>query len=202
MEGSTLVVQCSFSINMASLTLEQVAGKRKKLLTDMGAQMAAEVRRGVAGEAAEEASQLVRARLGLERGADAGGAADKRLEAPLGDEAEAYNYDVRFQAAVGDALKVKRAAVLAASMQHGGGGLAAAMDAVMPLQAGSVDLTGFDLGRSTTDWIDASEVVFEDEGESFGVGASQADGRYRWRDGGHGGRVDGVGAVGADVSEA
>ena len=133
MEGSTLVVQCSFSINMASLTLEQVAGKRKKLLTDMGAQMAAEVRRGVAGEAAEEASQLVRAHLGLERGADAG-AADERLEAPLGDEAEAYNNDLRFQAAVGDALKVKRAAVLAATMQRGGGGgLAAAMEAVLPL---------------------------------------------------------------------
>ena len=115
-EGSTLVVQCSFSINMASLTLEQVAGKRKKLLTDMGAQMAAEVRRGVAEGAAEEAAQLVRAHLGLERCADAGGAADKRLEAPLGDEAEAYNNDLRFQAAVGDALKVKRAAVLAATM--------------------------------------------------------------------------------------
>ena len=146
-EGGTLVVQSSISINMASLTLEQVAGKRKKLLTDMGAQMAAEVRRGVAGEAAEEAAQLVRVHLGLEGCADAGGAADKRLEAPLGDEAEAYNSDPRFQAAVGDALKVKRAAVLAATMQHsGGGGLAAAMDTVLPLQASGVDLTGYDLG--------------------------------------------------------
>ena len=80
-----------------------------------------------------------------------------RLEAPLGDKAEAYNSDVHFQAAVGDALKVKRAAVLAAAMQHGGGGLAAAMDMVLPLQASGVD---------------------------------------------HGGRVDGVGAVGADVAEA
>ena len=147
MEGSTLVVQSSFSINMASQTLEQVAGKRKKLLTDMGAQMAAEVRRGVAEEAAEEASQLVRVRLGLERCADAGGAADERLEAPLSDEAEAYNSDPRFQAAVSDALKVKRAAMLAAAMQHGGGGgLAAAMDMVLPLQAGGVDLSGFDFG--------------------------------------------------------
>ncbi|EOD35777.1 hypothetical protein EMIHUDRAFT_467364 [Emiliania huxleyi CCMP1516] len=164
-EGSTIVIQSSFSINMASLTLEQVAGKRKKLLTDMGAQMAAEVRRGVAGEAAEEASQLVRVHLGLERCADAG-AADERLEAPLGDEAEAYNNDLRFQAAVGDALKVKRAAVLAATMQHGGGsGLAAAMDTVLPLQASGVDLTGFPLG--TTGWIKASEV----EGESKEVGA-------------------------------
>jgi len=147
-EGSTLVVQCSFSINMASLTLEQVAGKRKKLLTDMGAQMAAEVRRGLAEEAAAEASQLVRIRLGLERCADTGGAEeDKRLKAPLGDKAEAYNSDPRFEAAVGDALKVKRAAMLAAAMQRGGGGgLAAAMDAVLPLQASRVDLTGFDLG--------------------------------------------------------
>ena len=131
MEGSTLVVQCSFSINMASLTLEQVAGKRKKLLTDMGVQMAAEVRRGVAKEAAEEASQLVRVHLGLERCADAGGASDTRLEGPLSDKADAYNNDLHFQAAVGDALKLKRAAMLAAAMQRGGGGgLAAAMDAV------------------------------------------------------------------------
>ncbi|EOD22412.1 hypothetical protein EMIHUDRAFT_255107 [Emiliania huxleyi CCMP1516] len=101
---------------MASLTLEQVAGKRLKLLTDMGAQMAAEVRRGVAEEAAAEASQLVRIRLGLDRCAE-GGAEDKRLKAPLGDKAEAYNDDVRFQAAVGDALKASR-----------------------------VDLSGFDLG--------------------------------------------------------
>ncbi|EOD35793.1 hypothetical protein EMIHUDRAFT_227352 [Emiliania huxleyi CCMP1516] len=79
--------------------------------------MAAEVRRGVADEAAEEASQLVRVHLGLERCADAGGAADTRLEAPLGDKAEAYNHDLRFQAAVGDALK-----------------------------ASGVDLTGLDLG--------------------------------------------------------
>ncbi|EOD31475.1 hypothetical protein EMIHUDRAFT_231872 [Emiliania huxleyi CCMP1516] len=145
-EGSTLVVQCSFSISMASLTLEQVAGKRKKLLTDMGSQMAAEVRRGVAEGAAEEALQLVRVHLGLERCADAGGAADKRLEAPLGDEAEEYNSDARFQAAVGDALKVKRAAMLAATMHRGAGGLAAAMNAVLPLQASRVDLTGLDLG--------------------------------------------------------
>ena len=72
---------------------------------------------------------------------------DKRLKAPLGDKAEAYNNDLHFQAAVGDALKLKRAAVLAAAMQRGGGGgLAAAMDAVLPLQASRVDLTGFDLG--------------------------------------------------------
>jgi len=45
------------------------------------------------------------------------------------------------------AIKVKRAAVLAAEMQRGGGGgLAAAMDAVLPLQASRVDLTGFDFG--------------------------------------------------------
>ena len=109
MEGSTLVVQCSFSINMATPTLEQVSGKRRKLLSDMGAQMAAEGRRGLVEAAAAEASQLGGVRLGLERCADAG-AEDKRLKAPLGDKAEAYNDDVRFEVAVGDALKVKRAA--------------------------------------------------------------------------------------------
>ena len=42
-DGDTLVVKSRLSLNMASLTLEQVAGKRKKLLSDMSAQMQAEL---------------------------------------------------------------------------------------------------------------------------------------------------------------
>ena len=34
-DGRTLVVDCRISINMASQTLEQVAGKRKMLLGDV-----------------------------------------------------------------------------------------------------------------------------------------------------------------------
>ena len=41
------VVSYRLSLNMASLTLEQVAGKRKKLLVNMTAQMAGEVRKAV-----------------------------------------------------------------------------------------------------------------------------------------------------------
>ena len=48
---------------MRSQTLEQVAGKRKKLLADMGTQMAAEVRKGLAAGAADEAARLVHAGL-------------------------------------------------------------------------------------------------------------------------------------------
>ena len=59
-DGGTLVVQSRFSLNMASLTLEQVAGKRKKLLTDMGMQMAAEVRTDLDAATADKAASLVR----------------------------------------------------------------------------------------------------------------------------------------------
>ena len=64
-DGGTLIVKTRLSINMASLTLEQVAGKRKKLLADMAVQMAAEVRKGRKGrtaEAAEEAARMVQER--------------------------------------------------------------------------------------------------------------------------------------------
>ena len=62
-DGGTLVVKTRLSINMASLTLEQVAGKRKKLLADMVVQMAAEVRKDRTAEAAEEAARMVKTNL-------------------------------------------------------------------------------------------------------------------------------------------
>ena len=62
-EGGTLIIQSRLSVNMASLTLEQVAGKRKKLLTDMAAQMGAEVRKGVAPDISDQAGRAVQSRL-------------------------------------------------------------------------------------------------------------------------------------------
>ena len=131
-EGSTLVVQCSFSINMASLTLEQVAGKRLKLLTDMGAQMAAEVRKDLATLEADAAAGLVQTKL-----------------TPLLDKpADAFNVDVHFQSAVAEALKTKRSVQLAARLQTRGGeagGLAEAYGRVQRLQGNVVDLSAWDL---------------------------------------------------------
>ena len=59
-EGGTLVVSARLSLNMASLTLEQVAGKRLKLLVDMTSQMAAEVRKAVGGGSIQMAAHIAR----------------------------------------------------------------------------------------------------------------------------------------------
>ena len=136
-DGGTLVVKTRLSINMASLTLEQVAGKRKKLLADMVVQMAAEVRKDRTAEAAEEAARMVQAKL-----------------APLLEgKAEAFNQDVHFQKAVDDALKAKRSVELAAMLAVPGaeGGLEAAIERVEPLQANVVDLSEMALGEGGAD---------------------------------------------------
>ena len=53
-DGGSLVVSSRLSLNMSSLTLEQVAGKRKKLLADMAMQITSEVQRGLSGTGFEE----------------------------------------------------------------------------------------------------------------------------------------------------
>ena len=145
-DGGTLIVKTRLSINMASLTLEQVAGKRKKLLADMAVQMAAEVRKGRTAEAAEEAARMVQAKL-----------------APLLEgKAEAFNKDMHFQKAVDDALKAKRSVELAAMLVGAGaeGGLEAAIKRVEPLQGNVVDLSQMALGEGGADvafvvaWMD------------------------------------------------
>ena len=137
-DGGTLIVKTRLSINMASLTLEQVAGKRKKLLADMAVQMAAEVRKGRStAEAAEEAARMVQAKL-----------------APLLEgKAEAFNKDMHFQKAVDDALKAKRSVELAAMLVGEGakGGLEVAIKRVEPLQGNVVDLSEMALGEGGAD---------------------------------------------------
>ena len=81
-------------------TLEQMTGKRKKLLTDMVAQMSSEVRRGVAADTSEQAAGMVRT----------------LLEPMLQRDAQVFNSDVQFQAAVAEALKAKRTVELSATM--------------------------------------------------------------------------------------
>ena len=136
-DGGTLVVKTRLSINMASLTLEQVAGKRKKLLVDMVVQMAAEVRKDRTAEAAEEAARMVQAKL-----------------APLlKGKAEAFNQDVHFQKAVDDALKSKRSVELAAMLAAAGakGGLEAAIKRVEQLQGNVVNLSKMALDEGGAD---------------------------------------------------
>ena len=147
-DGGTLIVKTRLSINMASLTLEQVAGKRKKLLADMAVQMAAEVRKGRTAEAAEEAARMVQAKL-----------------APLlKGKAEAFNKDMHFQKAVDDALKAKRSVELAAMLVGAGaeGGLEAAIKRVEPLQGNVVNLSQMALCEGGADvafvlaWMDSN----------------------------------------------
>ena len=52
--GSTLIVDTRLNLNMQSLTLEEVASKRRKLLEDTQQSMASEVRRALAGTGYEE----------------------------------------------------------------------------------------------------------------------------------------------------
>ena len=134
-DGGTLVVECRISINMASLTLEQVAGKRKKLLGDMVEQMAGEVRTGLASSAsADEAGRMVQT----------------KLEPMLKEDAQAFNKDVHFQKSVDEALKTKRSVELAAMIAEAGG-LEAAIDRVQPLQGNVVDLSEMELGEDGGD---------------------------------------------------
>ena len=135
-DGHVLVVEAKLALNMLSLTLEQVVGKRKKLLLDMGAQMAAEVREGREAELADAAASLVTQTL-----------------APLLDQpALHFNVDARFQEAVAEALKTKRSVELATLLGGTGGvELADAMQRVAPLALNIVDLGKWDLAEGSAD---------------------------------------------------
>ena len=140
-ESGTLIVECRISINMASLTLEQVAGKRKKLLGDMVKQMEGEVRVGLSAETADQAARMVQT----------------KLEPMFEEDAQAFNKDVRFQQAVDESLKTKRSVELAAAMVSAkagappAGGLEAAIKRVEPLQDNVVDLSKMALGEDEAD---------------------------------------------------
>ena len=140
-ESGTLIVECRISINMASLTLEQVAGKRKKLLGDMVKQMEGEVRVGLSAETADQAARMVQT----------------KLEPMFEEDAQAFNKDVRFQQAVDESLKTKRSVELAAAMVSAkagappAGGLEAAIKRVEPLQDNVVDLSKMALGADEAD---------------------------------------------------
>jgi len=105
----------------------------------MTVQMADEVRIGLQGQTANQATSMVQT----------------KLEPMLKEEAQAFNKDVRFQTAVGEALTTKRSVQLAAMIveaeQVPEGGLEAAIKRVEPLQVNVVDLSGMSLGDGGVD---------------------------------------------------
>jgi len=130
-QGSVVVIECEFSINLSALTLEQVTGKRKKLIADMGLQMAVEVRRGCDSGIADAAERMV----------------NDKLEPLLLESPESFNVDVAFKDAVGTALQVKLDVEIAATIATTAEGLAEAISIVKPLQSSVVDLSGFELAE-------------------------------------------------------
>ena len=49
-DGSVVVIECDFNINLAALTLEEVLGKRRKVVEDMCDQLAVKTRHDAQGE--------------------------------------------------------------------------------------------------------------------------------------------------------
>jgi len=130
-DRGTLVVEARLSLNLTSQTLEQVVSKRKKLIIDMDAQMATEVRKGCTPSTADAAERMLHTKLtGL------------LAEAPT-----FFNNDAHFQNAVGEALKVKRSVVLAATMATTAESLAESMPLVELLQGNVVDLRALELAK-------------------------------------------------------
>jgi hypothetical protein len=114
-EGTVLVVEVKLSVNLTSLTIEQVTGKRKKMLQDMLVGVEAEVRQALLteGKATPYGTEMV---LGEFR---------KDVQRnELGHPHEWYNDDRR----LAEALQK----MLASRQQYGPGGLlrAAALDAL------------------------------------------------------------------------
>ena len=101
-DGAVLVVEVALSINLASLTIEQVIGKRKKMLQDMVPGLEAELRLGLEAEgvATREARDGVVSWLRP--------AVEKEENAALAHEAEWYNDDDRLSEALQALLRVKR----------------------------------------------------------------------------------------------
>ena len=103
-EGAVLVVRVKLSVNLTSLTIEQVIGKRKKLLRDMLPGLEVDLRRGLEAEgcATREGSETV---IGWLRPA-------AEAEA-LSHPAEWYNKDEQLSASLGSLLETRRTSRLA-----------------------------------------------------------------------------------------
>ena len=124
-EGSVLVVEVSLSVNLASLTIEQVIGKRKKVLQDMVPGLLTELRQQTRREglATRAGVEYLSAQLRA-----------KCEEGALRREDWWYNVDAQLQVALGELLAVSRA------MAPGGVQRAEALAA---LDEGTCDEYGF-----------------------------------------------------------
>ena len=93
-DGAVLVIEARLSVNLNALTIEQVTGKRLKLLTDMASNMEAEVRAGLGGSGFEAVGPSL-LRSELQCGA-------------LQHAAEWYNDDDNFESACKAVVGAKR----------------------------------------------------------------------------------------------
>ena len=136
-EGPVLIVKVKLSVNLTSLTIEQVIGKRKKVLKDMVCGLEAEVRQALRTEglATSYGTEKV---LGLFR---------KDVEEhELGHPSEWYNGDERLAEALQGMLQAKR--------QYGIGGLRRTK-ALGALQTDEVERCGFEPKAYTPEVVEA-----------------------------------------------
>ena len=91
-DGSVVVIECDFSINLTALTLEQVLGKRRNLIDQMSEQIVDQLKRLLKGTGyAKQGVSLMEAEVAAARK----------------DDPEWYNEDVNFLAAVQAVLDAK-----------------------------------------------------------------------------------------------
>jgi len=92
-EGTVLVVEVRLNVNLTALTIEQVMGKRAKLLNDMGRGMVLEVRELMPGKEGNDAASMMEQALS---------------QPPFSQAEEWFNDDQNFAMSVKHALEVKR----------------------------------------------------------------------------------------------
>ena len=98
-EGSVLIVEVKLSVNLTSLTIEQVIGKRKKMLQDMVFGLEAEVRQALRTEGLATAYGTERVLGEFRKDVE---------EDELGHPSEGYNGDERLAEALQGMLQARR----------------------------------------------------------------------------------------------
>ena len=98
-ESDVLVVEAAPSINLVSLTIEQVIGKRKKMLSDMVPGLQSELRGAGLAALPVKGVEFLVSRLPLRLQGDDG---------PLSHEAVWYNTDAQLSDALNEMLKIRR----------------------------------------------------------------------------------------------
>jgi hypothetical protein len=136
-EGQLLIVEVKLSINLTSLTIEQVIGKRKKVLQDMVFGLEAEVRQALRTEGLATAYGTEKVLGEFRKDVE---------EDELGHPSEWYNGDERLAEALQGMLQAKR--------QYGVGGRRRAQ-ALAALQIDEVVRCGFEPKAYTPEVVEA-----------------------------------------------